>query len=120
MTPADVRSLIINFMTPRLSVGEAGVRFEKPKGHRPAAASVVEAQAFAEQLRSVLTELAGLSANAAAKELDRRGYATARGGVWTASKVIAVRDRLSMPRVRARRAGAGVALTARISCDLGN
>jgi len=91
-------------MRPLLSLAQAGVRLDNPKGYRPAAAAAAEAQAFAERLRSVLTELAGLSANAAAKELDRRGYATARGGVWTATKVIAVRDRLSLPRVRAARA----------------
>ena len=42
----------------------------------------------------MLDELDGLSANAAAQELDRRGYATARGGKWTAHSVINVRARL--------------------------
>jgi hypothetical protein len=51
------------------------------------------AQAFAERLRPVLSELVGLSANAAA-ELDRRGYATARGGRWSARAVISARARL--------------------------
>ena len=36
-------------------------------------------------------ELAGLSANASAHELNRRGVRTARGGQWTARAVINVR-----------------------------
>jgi hypothetical protein len=55
---------------------------------------VASAQAYAERLRPVLAELAGMSANAAAAELDRRGYATPRGGKWTAHTVINVRARL--------------------------
>lgn len=54
-----------------------------------------KAHAFAVDLRPVFEELAGLSANAAAGELARRGYPTARGGTWTAGKVIAVRGRLA-------------------------
>jgi hypothetical protein len=49
---------------------------------------------FAADLAPVLNELADLSANAAAAELERRGYPTARGGRWTAGKVINVRARL--------------------------
>src|SRR5258708_1859117 len=81
-----------------------GVRLGKPKGYRPKGAAVgrergtasvmANAQAYAERLRPVLAELAGMSANAAAAELDRRGYATARGGKWTAHSVINVRARL--------------------------
>jgi len=40
-------------------------------------------------------ELAGLSANASAHELNRRGVRTARGGKWTARAVINVRARLA-------------------------
>src|SRR3954471_23494922 len=78
-----------------------GVVLGKPKGYRPkgadvgrvrgSAATAAKARAFAERLRPVLAELAGLSANAAAGELARRGYATAGAGTWTAGKVIAVR-----------------------------
>jgi hypothetical protein len=69
-----------------------GKRLAQPKGHkipsdlatraRGSAASAANAQAFAERLRPVLVELEGLSVNAAAKELDRRGYAkrAAAGG----------------------------------------
>jgi DNA invertase Pin-like site-specific DNA recombinase len=78
-----------------------GVRLGKPKGYqvqgadvgrvRGAASSVANANTFAERLRPVLAELDGLSANATAAELDRRGYATARGGKWTAGKIINIR-----------------------------
>lgn len=42
-------------------------------------------------------ELAGLSANATAKELNRRGVQTPRGGSWTARAVINIRKRLELP-----------------------
>ena len=45
-------------------------------------------------LAPILSELSALSANAVAKELERRGVDTANGGVWSAGKVIAVRKRL--------------------------
>jgi hypothetical protein len=61
---------------------------------RNAAATSERARAFAERLRPVLAPLAGLSATAAAKELARRGVATARGGCWSAGAVIAIRKRL--------------------------
>ena len=88
-----------------LAVAKArGVRLGNPKGTkikradigsvRGAAANAAKADAFAARLRPVLKELDGLLANAAAAELERRGYATARGGRWTAGKVIAVRERL--------------------------
>jgi DNA invertase Pin-like site-specific DNA recombinase len=53
------------------------------------------AAAFAARLRPVLEELEGLSANAAAQELARRGYATPRGGQWTARAVLNARARLA-------------------------
>jgi DNA invertase Pin-like site-specific DNA recombinase len=53
-----------------------------------------EAMARAEALRPLLTELAGMSAHAAAAELNRRGVATPAGGQWHAVQVIRVRDRL--------------------------
>jgi DNA invertase Pin-like site-specific DNA recombinase len=52
------------------------------------------AAAFAEQLRPVLLELEGLSARAAALELNRRGIAAASGGQWSSKQVIRVRSRL--------------------------
>ena len=57
-------------------------------------ASAANADAFAERMRPVLAKVSGLSANAAAQELAARGYATARGGQWSASQVINVRKRL--------------------------
>jgi hypothetical protein len=45
-------------------------------------------------MRPVFSELNGLSAQSVAQELDRRGYATARGGAWSATQVIAIRRRL--------------------------
>ena len=84
-----------------------GKRLGNPKGtevqgadkgrQRGAVTIAANAQAFAERLRPVLAELANLSANAAAAELDRRGYATPRGGKWTAHSVINVRARLGSP-----------------------
>jgi DNA invertase Pin-like site-specific DNA recombinase len=54
-----------------------------------------QAGQFAELIRPMLQgELAGLSANASAHELNRRGVRTARGGQWTARAVINVRQRL--------------------------
>ena len=61
---------------------------------RGSAATAKRAAAFAERLRPVFTELADQSAQAAARELHRRGIATANGGQWSAGKVIAVRTRL--------------------------
>jgi DNA invertase Pin-like site-specific DNA recombinase len=57
-------------------------------------ANAANAQAFAERLRPILDQFSGKSANAAAQELNQRGYATARGGQWSATQVIAIRKRL--------------------------
>jgi DNA invertase Pin-like site-specific DNA recombinase len=83
-----------------------GVVLGKPKGTkvqgweigcvRGAAATAANARAFAERLRPVLASLSYLSANAAAQELARRGYATARGGKWSAQVVITARARLGL------------------------
>ena len=68
---------------------------ERQANSAPGAAAAAErARAFAESLRPTLVPLAGLSATAAAKELARRGVATARGGCWSAGAVIAIRKRL--------------------------
>ncbi len=53
-----------------------------------------EARARAEALRPVFTELAGLSANAIAVELNARNVATPSGGRWHALTVIRVQRRL--------------------------
>ncbi len=81
-----------------------GIKLGNPTGKPPKAtpesrargaeATSKLAKDFAERLRPVLAGLADLSANAAAKELDRRGIATAMGGKWSAGKVISVRARL--------------------------
>jgi DNA invertase Pin-like site-specific DNA recombinase len=81
-----------------------GTKLGKPKGTpvqgaeigrvHGARANAANAQAFAERLRPALDQLSGLSANAAAAELNRRGYATARDGAWSATQVIAIRKRL--------------------------
>jgi DNA invertase Pin-like site-specific DNA recombinase len=54
-----------------------------------------EAQLRAEELRSVFTELANLSARKAAEELNRRGIATPAGRKWHAATVQRVRERLA-------------------------
>jgi DNA invertase Pin-like site-specific DNA recombinase len=53
------------------------------------------ARAFAERLRPVLASLDGLSARAAARELERRDIATVLGGKWTARSVINLRARIA-------------------------
>jgi HNH endonuclease len=67
---------------------------------RGAAAAAERARDFAERLRPVLAQLAGLSANAAARELMRKGVATAHGGLWSAGAVIAIRKRLETESAR--------------------
>jgi DNA invertase Pin-like site-specific DNA recombinase len=57
--------------------------------------TAAQAAARAEQLRSVMAELASLSANQAAVELNRRQIATASGGRWFATQVIRLRRRLA-------------------------
>jgi DNA invertase Pin-like site-specific DNA recombinase len=54
-----------------------------------------EAQARAEELRPVFTELTGLSARKAAEELNRRGIPTPAAGKWHAVTVLRVRERLT-------------------------
>jgi DNA invertase Pin-like site-specific DNA recombinase len=81
-----------------------GTKLGKPKGTpvprsdvgriNGSKANAANADAFAERMRPVFSELAGLSASAAARELEQRGYATARGGKWSALLVIRTRARL--------------------------
>jgi len=54
-----------------------------------------EARQRAEELRPILTELAGMSANKAAVELNKRGVATPKGGHWHALTVMRLRQRLA-------------------------
>jgi DNA invertase Pin-like site-specific DNA recombinase len=60
-----------------------------------AAANQAAAAERAAALRPVLVELAGLSARAAAAELNSRGVETPTGAAWSAKTVIRVRDRLT-------------------------
>jgi DNA invertase Pin-like site-specific DNA recombinase len=53
-----------------------------------------EALQRAEEMRPILGELAGMSANKAAAELNRRGVATPKGGQWHALTVMRLRERL--------------------------
>ena len=53
-----------------------------------------EAKARAEELRPILTELAGRSARAIAAELNKRKVPTPGGGPWHATTVIRVQRRL--------------------------
>jgi hypothetical protein len=61
-------------------------------------AAVLKAKAtkFAESVRPLLEQddLAGLSAHATARELNRRGVPTPRGGAWTANSVLKLKARL--------------------------
>jgi DNA invertase Pin-like site-specific DNA recombinase len=54
-----------------------------------------DAKARAEALRSVLSELSHLSANAIAAELNKRGVTTPTGRPWSAVTVIRVQRRLN-------------------------
>jgi DNA invertase Pin-like site-specific DNA recombinase len=58
-------------------------------------ANRADARQRAEELRPVFEELVGLSANAAALELNRRQVATPKGGQWHALTVMRLRERLT-------------------------
>jgi hypothetical protein len=53
------------------------------------------ADAFAEQMRPVMQELAGMGARQAARELNARGIESALGGSWSGMTVARLRDRLA-------------------------
>ena len=79
----------------RDALASAKARGVELGGHREQSdISKAEAAERAEGLRSVFQELSGLSARAAAEELNRRGIRTANGGNWQAVQVIRVRRRL--------------------------
>ena len=83
-----------------------GTKLGKPKGTvvprseigraHSVEANMANAEAFAERMRPILAELSGLSARATAAELEKRGYATARGGKWSPTLVIRTRARLGI------------------------
>jgi DNA invertase Pin-like site-specific DNA recombinase len=54
-----------------------------------------KAREFAERMRPVMGELAALSANQAARELNERKIASAHGGKWSPVTVIRLRARLA-------------------------
>ena len=65
-------------------------------GRKGGAAARQLADQFAELVQPLLeNDLAGLSANATALELNRRGVQTARGGQWTARSVLNLKARMS-------------------------
>ncbi|MGM4959835.1 recombinase family protein [Bradyrhizobium sp. 604_D8_N2_3] len=65
-------------------------------GLKGAAVLKETADAFAALIQPLLDgELTGLSANATAMELNRRGVRTARGGQWTARSVLNLKARLN-------------------------
>jgi DNA invertase Pin-like site-specific DNA recombinase len=65
-------------------------------GVKGGAAARASADRFAALIRPLLEgDLAGLSANAAAQELNRRGVQTQRGGRWTATTVLNLKARVS-------------------------
>jgi DNA invertase Pin-like site-specific DNA recombinase len=79
----------------RDALASAKARGVKLGGHREQSEiTKAEAKQRAEGLRGVFEELSGLSANAAAAELNRRGIPTANGGKWQAVQVQRVRRRL--------------------------
>jgi DNA invertase Pin-like site-specific DNA recombinase len=80
----------------RLALQAAKARGVKLGGTNPQSiANRNEANKRAKELRPILTELAGMSANAAAAELNRRGVPTPQGGQWHALTVIRVRQRIA-------------------------
>jgi DNA invertase Pin-like site-specific DNA recombinase len=66
--------------------------------NRQSLANRDEAQQRAEQLRPIVAELAGISARAAAAELNKRKVETPRGGSWAATQVVRLRQRLELAR----------------------
>ena len=69
-------------------------RLTLPPGYRLEWSGQFEAMERAEQLRPILTELAGRSARATAAALTERKIATPTGGKWHAATVIRVQKRI--------------------------
>jgi hypothetical protein len=64
----------------------------------------------AEVMRKVMDELSAKSANAAAKELNRRSISAARGGAWSTKGIIRLHERL---RLAATLSGWGLPIASR-------
>jgi DNA invertase Pin-like site-specific DNA recombinase len=79
----------------RLALAAAKARGVKLGGtNAQSIANREEAKQRAEQLRPILAELSGMSANKTAAELNRRGIPTSKGATWHALTVMRVRARL--------------------------
>ena len=80
----------------RDALASAKARGVKLGGHREQS-EITKAGAIerAQRLAPIMAELSGLSARAAAEELNRRGIPTANGGKWQAVQVIRIRGRLA-------------------------
>ena len=78
------------------ALASAKARGVKLGGHREQS-EITKAGAIerAQRLAPIMAELSGLSARAAAEELNRRGIPTANGGKWQAVQVIRIRGRLA-------------------------
>jgi hypothetical protein len=61
-----------------------------------AKANRLEAEAHAEQLRPVLTELRDLPSRTIAAELTKRAIPTSRGGDWQSTTVMRLLQRLNL------------------------
>jgi hypothetical protein len=72
---------------------------DKPTARRESVGNslhqAAQADAHAERLRHVLAELDGMSATAAAADLNRRKVALPRGGLWHPATVLRMRKRLA-------------------------
>lgn len=91
---SDVKKAIRSSRVASLAAAKArGVKLGGANAQSELAAR--EAQARAEELRPLCTELAALSARKAAEELNRRGIATPARGKWHAVTVLRVRERLA-------------------------
>jgi hypothetical protein len=79
-------------------------------GLKGGASAQASADRFAALIRPLLEgDLSGLSANATAKELNRRGVQTARGGAWTATSVLNLKARIGLGIANLERVQGGAA-----------
>ena len=94
---AEERRLISQRTKDALAAKKAqGVKLGGLRQHGIAARE--KAKARAEALRGVLEELAGMSANAIARELNARAIATSSGAPWSAVTIMRVRRRLALTK----------------------
>jgi DNA invertase Pin-like site-specific DNA recombinase len=81
----------------RLALQAAKARGVKLGGkNQQSVANQAEALRHAEELRTIMSELTELSARATAAQLNRRQIPTPAGGLWAATQVIRVRERLDL------------------------